>query len=234
MTSMARDNSRGCTVIMVRHCATTWNEAGRYQGRADPSLSDAGRLAAAALAERLAGIPLSLVVASPLRRAAETAQAIAQRHGLRVQFNPALVEIDYGAWEGLTQPEVRQRWPDLLRHWKRAPGTVRFPRGESLAQARTRLRSVVFQLSASLDPGATVAVITHQTMIRLALLEATGEPVEAFRAHPAETATFHHFTLSHNRLRAVWPSHAERSDPGTVQGETLGASVTSGHEAVAH
>lgn len=188
-------------VIMVRHAATAWNEAGRYQGRADPPLSAAGQASAETVGQSLAGTPVSLVVASPLRRASETAQAIARRHAIPVQHDPALVEIDYGAWEGLTQPEVKQRWPGLLRQWKRAPAAVRFPDGETLAEASGRLRGFLARLSARVEPGATVAVVTHQTMIRLALLESTGRPLDALRDADAGTATLHPFTCEDGQLR---------------------------------
>lgn len=198
------------TVIMIRHGATAWNAAGRYQGRADLALSASGQAEAATVAERLASVPVAMVFSSPLRRAAETASHVARPHAISVRHDAALVEIDYGAWEGLTQPEIKQRWPDLLRQWKRAPEAVRFPGGESLIEARDRLRGFFARLPAGIEPGATVAVVTHQVLIRLAVLEQLGHTANARRDADGGTGTLHAFTIRHGRIEAAPSNRTQR------------------------
>ena len=96
---------------MVRHGETDWNRQRRFQGRADQPLNEAGRGQARELAELLHGEPVSAVYTSPLRRALETAEILAGNFGLRPEPLDALLEIDVGAWEGLTIDEVRTTYP---------------------------------------------------------------------------------------------------------------------------
>jgi alpha-ribazole phosphatase len=85
-------------ILLARHGETEWNRIGRWQGHADPPLNEAGRLQAVELAERLARDGITVIYASDLRRASETAQVIGERLGLEVHEDPALREIDVGSW----------------------------------------------------------------------------------------------------------------------------------------
>ena len=105
-------------VVLVRHAESTWNAAGRWQGRADPPLSPAGLRQARTAARLVAAHPPARVVTSPLRRAASTARLLtAGRPGLRAVPDPDLAEYDAGAWTGLTRAEIEQRWPGTLARW---------------------------------------------------------------------------------------------------------------------
>ena len=100
------------TLVLVRHGETDWNRQRRFQGHADQPLNDAGRSQARELAGRLRDEPVTALYTSPLRRASETAQILASGFGLEARTLDALLEIDVGAWEGLTVDEVRERYPD--------------------------------------------------------------------------------------------------------------------------
>jgi probable phosphoglycerate mutase len=126
---------------------------GRFQGRADPPLSETGRAQARAVAARLAapGAPPSLplppdapvaIVHSPLRRAAETAAAIAEARGADAPLiaRDELIELAQGRWEGLTHAEVRARYATELDAWRRDPLHHQAPGGESLLAAAARAR----------------------------------------------------------------------------------------------
>lgn len=172
------------TLLLARHGRTAWNDSGRYQGHSDPPLSAEGESDASALAARLAGEPFSAIVSSPLQRAWRTAQIVAARAGVApVRVEPRLVEIGYGAWEGLTQAEVKARWPEQMRLWKREPEAMCFPGGETLADARTRLRLSLVALARWTDH-RTCLVVTHSGLIRLALLMARGLSADTFRHIP--------------------------------------------------
>ena len=186
-------------LVLARHGRTAWNRAGRYQGRSDPPLSAEGRSDAIALAARLAGTKIATIVASPLQRAGETAAIVAERLGIdRVRVDSRLAEIAYGTWEGFTQAEVKARWPDDLRRWKRTPDAMRFPGGETLAEARARLLQALADLAAgeaALRGSGAVLVVTHGGLIRLALIEARRLDIQRFRDIPVEPCAFHRLAL---------------------------------------
>jgi len=198
------------TLLLARHGETEWNRAGRYQGRSDPPLSPVGEAAASMLARDLAATPITAVLTSPLRRAAMTAERIAAEHGLSAEVDDRLAELGFGAWEGLTQAEVKTRWPALLRQWKTAPETVRFPDGESLAEARARLFSNLADLSTRFGAdaadgsisrvGAVVVLVTHDAIMRMAMLAATGQDLAAFRQVSIPTCSVRRLIWSGGRL----------------------------------
>lgn len=154
----------GRFLIVVRHGQTSWNAAGRFQGRADPPLDTVGQRQAAECAARLVclfdreGIPVarSRILSSDLRRAADTASAIAAALGLAVDEDPLLREVDVGGWEGLTRSEARQRFPDEYRRWM-AGCDIRRGGGETLRQAGQRVAARIAPELAA-PSGAVIAV----------------------------------------------------------------------------
>lgn len=105
-------------LIAVRHGESTWNATGRWQGVADPDLSERGQAQAAAVAARLATIEIDAVVSSDLARALQTAAAIATPHSLEVEVRAGLRERDVGAWTGLTRAEIEERFPQQWRAYR--------------------------------------------------------------------------------------------------------------------
>ena len=100
-------------LLLLRHAQSTWNAEGRWQGHADPPLSAEGKQTAKAAAPQYSHI--SRVVSSPLLRATETAEIIAESSGTsHVATHPGLTERDLGEWTGLTRSEVEERWPGYL------------------------------------------------------------------------------------------------------------------------
>lgn len=170
-------------LILVRHGRTAWNDDGRYQGRSDPPLAPVGVAEAVAVAECLRGEEVSAIVASPLGRARATARVIAEGLGVtRIGIDRRLIEIAYGAWEGLRQSDIRARWPDQLRSWKREPAAMLFPSGESLAQLRARVRDFIRDAAGSRCRGAgSLLAVTHAGPIRIVTLEARERPLGEFR-----------------------------------------------------
>jgi probable phosphoglycerate mutase len=97
-------------VLLVRHGRTVLNAENRLRGRLDPELDDVGRVEVDALAELLAVQHPSRVVSSPLRRAVQTAEAIARRANVHVVQEQGLIDRDYGRWAGHTKDELVDRW----------------------------------------------------------------------------------------------------------------------------
>ena len=114
-------------LVLVRHGETSWNSEGRFQGRADIPLSEVGQRQAVALAAALAREEMHAIYSSDLRRAWDTALAIAERHSVPVCREPGLREMDFGSWEGLTYDQIRGIWPNVLAAWQADPLRVAPP-----------------------------------------------------------------------------------------------------------
>ncbi|MGH8984507.1 MAG: histidine phosphatase family protein [Acidimicrobiia bacterium] len=145
-------------LLLVRHGESTWNVAGRWQGQADPPLSDLGERQAAAAAVALTDPP-DAVWTSDLARARRTAELLAEPHRLVLRADARLRERDVGEWSGLTRAEIEERWPGWLGA-RRSPGG--FEGDEALAaRSLAALRDI-----AAGAPGATLIVVTHGGVIR--------------------------------------------------------------------
>src|SRR4029079_16051617 len=102
------------TILLARHGETDWNVERRVQGHSDTPLNDRGRGQGRALAEELAGEPIDAVYSSDLLRAHETARIVAEQRGLDVTRSRDLCEKNVGTWEGLTDVEINERFPQTL------------------------------------------------------------------------------------------------------------------------
>ncbi len=145
-------------ILLVRHGQSTWNAVGRWQGWADPPLSDLGRRQAALAVTSLAGIDVA--VSSDLQRAVETAALMVGPLGIdAVAVEPLLRERDVGEWTGLTRPEIEHRWPEALVAMTDPPG------GESVTTLEDRVVAAVVKLAHS-HPDASLLAVTHGGVIR--------------------------------------------------------------------
>jgi broad specificity phosphatase PhoE len=171
-------------LILARHGETDWNRENRFQGQADPPLNPAGRTQSVELAEALAGEPIARVYTSPLRRARETAELVAERLGVEVEPLEALREIDVGSWTGLTRDEVAERFPEGYARWlERAPHG--FEDGETYEELAARVIPALRAL-AEAHPSATLLVVTHGGPSRVMQAHAAG--IDYAEARRRETA----------------------------------------------
>jgi phosphoserine phosphatase len=160
-------------IIVARHGETDWNREGRYQGQRESRLTQTGVAQANALAEALAVERVTRVIASPLARCVESAQPLARALGVAVETDPNLLEIAHGTWEGRLRAEIELDDPPTIRLWREHPQLVQFEGGESLHDVAHRWRAFVDQLG---DADA-VAVVTHDVVVRIALLAAMQRPL---------------------------------------------------------
>ncbi len=142
-------------LILVRHGESEGNAAGIIQGRLEFGLTALGRAQALATAERLRDDGVERVISSPLRRAFETASIIAGRAGHDVEADEALAEYDIGAASGLTVPQLREQFPDLIAARMRGE-PWEFPGEEGREAFASRVRGFVTSLGET--PGTVVAV----------------------------------------------------------------------------
>jgi broad specificity phosphatase PhoE len=188
------------TVHLARHGESDWNAAGRWQGHADRPLTELGRRQAVELAERLASARLDAVYSSDLRRARETAEPVAERHGLEVTTLAALREVDVGGWSGLSRPEVEQRFPEAFARWR--GGGQGWEDGETYEDMTARVVDAVLEIAAA-HPGGEVLVVAHGGPIRALHAVALGLDIsEHRRLQPvAVNAKLSHLTVEDGRLR---------------------------------
>lgn len=155
-------------LLLLRHGQTEHSAQRRYSGRAGLPLTELGERQAAAAAARLATTDgVAAVVSSPLPRARQTAQPVADALGVPLNIHDGLIETDFGAWEGLTFAEARARDPDLHTRWL-TDTSVAPPGGESIDAAHRRVRRVRDQLIAE-HGAATLVVVSHVTPIKALL-----------------------------------------------------------------
>lgn len=162
-------------LILVRHGTTPWNRERRFQGWRDVPLSAEGRIEAEKTARALAAVEVAAVCTSPLGPARETAEIIAKPHRLAVTADEAFREMSFGAWEGLTVEEVRERFPAPAEAWRAAPETARIPGGEDLAAARARALDGIRRLRET-HAGQAAVLVSHGVLARLVVLDALGLP----------------------------------------------------------
>ena len=165
------------TFAFIRHGETDWNRDLRLQGSSDIPLNDTGRRQAQNAVAVLDGTKWDVVVSSPLSRARETAQIIAD--GLGIELGPSyseLVERDYGAAEGATAEIIAENWPDR-----------QYPGLESLDDVVERGEAALDRIAS--DYGKqNVVIVCHGTIIRYTLAALAGQPLDPIRN--GSTATF--------------------------------------------
>ncbi len=145
-------------LLVVRHGQSEWNAIGRWQGHADPPLSDEGRLQAAEAGLRLG--MFDAIWASDLQRASVTAAIIAEIIGIGpVRLDRRLRETHVGPWQGLTHDEVNAEWPGFLDNHERPDGF------EPYDEAASRMIAAFFDIAAA-SIGGEVIVISHGGVIR--------------------------------------------------------------------
>lgn len=187
------------TVYVARHGETTWNLAGRYQGRRESALTGLGVRQGVALADAFAmQTPrVERVIASPLVRCAATARFVAERLNLPLETDDRLIEIAHGTWEGRLRDEIAANDPQTFHDWKVRPAQVIFDGGETLANVRDRWRA----FAASLATDVPTLVVTHDAVVRVALLEAAGRPLDDLWNVPVENAGYAIFAVDAGRWR---------------------------------
>jgi 2,3-bisphosphoglycerate-dependent phosphoglycerate mutase len=191
------------TIVLVRHGETNWNRDRRFQGHADIPLSAAGLDQMRELADRIADQSFSVVYTSPLRRASESAELLAERLGVEVRPSDALKEVDVGAWSGLTVHEVQDRFPDGFAHWVqwRCAG---WSDGETYEQLGRRVVDGLGEIAKE-HGGKRVLAVTHGGPIRCAAAAALRVPLHEVRDRlgPVGNATMVRIDVRDGTIEAV-------------------------------
>jgi len=175
-------------LLLIRHGENEYVKTGKMAGQLpDVHLNERGREQAAELAKALEHVPLKAIYASPLERAVETAEPIAEGRKLEIQLRPQLMDSDIGKWHGRTLKQVRR-----IKKWKivqQAPSRFTFPEGESFLETQTRIASCLDEIAASHKPKDIVAVVFHADPIKLAVAHYLGMPLDHFQRLACDTAS---------------------------------------------
>jgi probable phosphoglycerate mutase len=167
-------------LFLVRHGATQLTAEDRFSGAVGVDLSEEGRWQVVQLGRRLAREPVAAVYCSPLGRTVETAELLAQPHGLTPVTRDGLREISHGRWEGLTRAEVAERFQEEYESWEMDPYTFAPRDGESglavLARALPVVRAIVVE-----HPGQRVIVVSHKATLRLVMSSLLGFDGRGYR-----------------------------------------------------
>lgn len=168
------------TVLLVRHGITDANRGGVLAGwTPGVHLADKGREQAAALAARLASVPVAAIVSSPLDRCVETAEALAAGREFAVETDDDLGECKYGDWTG---QELKKLAKDPL--WKVVqahPSAAVFPGGEALRDTQARAVAAVRRINERLGPDATWIAVSHGDVVKSLLADALGMHLDLFQ-----------------------------------------------------
>jgi glucosyl-3-phosphoglycerate phosphatase len=157
--------------VLWRHGQTIWNAEHRFQGQTDIDLDETGVAQAERAARLLAALRPDAIVSSDLRRAAATAAPLARLTGLEVSYDKDLRERSGGVWEGLTDKEIRERYPAAHAIW--TP-----PEGETTMAVAQRAGAALERVAETAPPGALVVVVSHGAAIRLGTSHLLGLPHE--------------------------------------------------------
>lgn len=165
---------------------------GRYQGRLESALSALGVRQAMALAHRLAQNPPRRIISSPLVRCVATARFVGEVVNCEVETDERLIEIAHGTWEGRLRDELAANDPERYRIWRERPAEVAFEGGESLREVMARWQE--FARTAEFDD--TVLLVSHDAVVRCAILDVSGRPLDDFWKVEFENAALARFTLT--------------------------------------
>jgi 2,3-bisphosphoglycerate-dependent phosphoglycerate mutase len=171
-------------ILLIRHGETLWNQQHRMQGQHDSPLTPLGLQQARQLAARLKNVAFTALYSSDLGRAHQTARCIADATGHEVITDVSLRERRFGIFEGLTNHEIEERYPQEYRHFAAREPDFIMDGGESAAQFRSRCVAGLERI-ARRHQGETITVVTHglvldalyRTACRMALDVPRGFPL---------------------------------------------------------
>jgi broad specificity phosphatase PhoE len=188
-------------VYLLRHGATEWSAAGRHTGRTDVALTDEGEHQARAAGAALRDLTFGLVLSSPLRRALVTAQ-LADLPGIEV--DPDLQEWDYGAYEGLTTPQIRERRPGWLL-WDDGVPLASDGSGEAVGDVGARADRVIARIEPAIEAGERILLVSHGHFLRVLAARWLGLAPVSGRYFALDTATLSVLGFEHGeRVIRQW------------------------------
>lgn len=176
-------------LILVRHGETQRNREGLIQGISDLPLNEKGRKQAEALGRALAKERIDAIYSSPLKRALETARAIARFHRLGVRKDEGLREMDVGELDGLSYSELMARYPEFMKKWMEDVSELKMPGGEYIYQLQERVWASIQRMVAR-HPQEVVVAATHNFAIQSIICKTLDAKLDNFRRVRQDVGAF--------------------------------------------
>jgi probable phosphoglycerate mutase len=205
------------TILLVRHAVNDFVKTGKLAGwTPDVHLNEEGHAQAEALGQRLADVPINRLLASPLERTIETAEAIRKHHAhLEIELNQELAEVRYGDWEGAKISDLQRRkmW-DVVQEY---PSRAYFPNGETMRGVQVRAVNEIERLVQQYS-GELVVIVGHADIIKMVLAHYLGMHLDNFQrivVSPASISTMmighsRPFIVTMNDVAHVWQMERDR------------------------
>ncbi|MCL2783584.1 MAG: histidine phosphatase family protein [Propionibacteriaceae bacterium] len=169
--------SSATKLVLWRHGVTDWNERGIFQGQTDIPLNERGLQQAGAAAQYVAEFSPSAIYCSPMRRAQQTAAALAVLTGLQPCVDNRLAEINVGTWTGRTLADAAGDDPAVMAAVRAGVDYRRSPTGETMTEVGQRAGQCLRELGKAHD-GETIVVVSHGGAIRMGIANLLGWPHE--------------------------------------------------------
>ena len=160
-------------IYLVRHGETLWNSTMRFQGFSDISLSDKGMAQAEKLSEKMKTKKISAIYSSDLKRAVETAECVANVHGLDVNIVPDLKEMCFGEWEGHTKEQIDKISPDQVELFFKNPDKIEPPQGETFTKVQKRVCAAFYDIAKKHEDD-DIMIVSHGGSIRTVIADILG------------------------------------------------------------
>lgn len=151
------------SIYLVRHGQTAWNKEEIFRGRTDIPLDETGLKQAELVGQYFKGMKVHGIFSSPLSRAWQTAEKVAELHSLKVQPLQGIIDMSFGNWEGRPHQEIRESDSKPYRQWVETPHLVRLPGGEGLDDVGVRAMAAIEEVIRD-HPGKTLILVTHRVV----------------------------------------------------------------------
>ncbi len=186
-------------LILIRHGETDWNKENYFRGHEDVKLNATGIAQADAVAEALKETVFDAIYSSTLKRALVTARRIAAPHEIGVREMVALVDINYGAWQGMKESAVAEKYPPLYERWQKTPWKVKFPAGDSAKKVwkrvNTGLREILF-----MHGTGNVVLVSHRIPLKMMTTYLLGKHLEDFNSVVHDPCAISIFEVQERRI----------------------------------
>ena len=193
-------------LLLIRHGENDNSKKGRLAGWLPGiHLNEKGKAQAAELGKALSDTPLRAIYSSPLERALETAEPIAQSHGLKIIQEPGLIESNVGKWQGQSIRRLA-----ITKYWRivqRAPSRAGHPDGETFLQTQTRVVSALDEICKKYKPQDIIACVFHSDPIKLAVAHYMGLPLDHFQRLACDTGSATMLAINESSAQVIWLNH---------------------------